>query len=544
MTAGTRPRENSVPREDRPPRGGAARRRYLPAALLGGLTVLLFVYNVAALYFTIDDAFISFRYARNLIDGLGLVFNPGEWVEGYTNFLWVILMAGVMKAGLPVEILANAVGIASGAILLFLVARVGAASGSWADPWIWIAPLALAANRTFCAWSTGGLETQFFTLLVFAAFLRFIAEREAGASRPWLSALLFSLAALTRPEGMIFFGVAGIFFAADWLVLRRRRFGALALWSGIFAVIVGAHVAWRYAYYGYLLPNTFYAKVSGVWLDQAAAYMSYFLGDHLLYWAAPLPFLLLLRRRDFTTVLFVAVLAAHALYIFYVGGGHFEFRLMTFALPFLFLVLQESVRAVAAWLQEIGAGRRMAAAAGAVLALLLVVGAYYPHRLNYRNARRGVTRLESTVRYAERRAEEGRFLRTLVEKGYLKGDELLAVTGAGALPYHSGLPVLDFFGLNDAFIAHQEIRERGRVAHEKAAPFDYLAERGVVIFDVQNRIVQPSGSDPPRHRRVERKWVYSGPVRCVEAEGRYLLFATTLGEEAFRETFARFRILY
>ncbi len=544
MTAGRRRIESSVPSEDPPSGGGAARRRYLAAALLGGLTVLLFAHNVAALYFTIDDAFISFRYARNLIDGLGLVFNPGERVEGYTNFLWVILMAGVMKAGLPAEILANVLGIASGAVLLFLVARAGAAAGSWADPWIWIAPLALAANRTFCAWCTGGLETQFFSLLVFAAFLRFLAERETGAGRPWLSALLFSLAALTRPEGMIFFGVAGIFFAADWLVLRKRPFGPLALWSGVFALIVGAHVAWRYAYYGYLLPNTFYAKVSGFWFDQAAAYMSYFLGDHLLYWTAPLPFLLLLRRRDFGTALFVAVLAAHALYIFYVGGGHFEFRLMTFALPFLFLVLQDSVRAVAAWLHEIGAGRRTAAAAGTVLALLVVAGAYYPHRLNYRDARRGVTRLESTVRYAERRAEEGRFLRTLVERGYLKGDELLAVTGAGALPYYSGLPVIDFFGLNDAFIAHQEIRKRGRVAHEKAAPFGYLVERGVVIFDVQNRIVLPPGAEPPHRRHVDRKWVYSGPVRCVEAEGRYLLFATTLGEEAFRERFARFRILY
>ena len=41
-----------------------------------------------------DDAFISFRYARNLLDGHGLVWNPGERVEGYTNFLWTILLAG------------------------------------------------------------------------------------------------------------------------------------------------------------------------------------------------------------------------------------------------------------------------------------------------------------------------------------------------------------------------------------------------------------------------------------------------------------------
>ena len=120
-----------------PAEAGAPRRSPRAAAALAALALLLFTVNVAGLYFLIDDAFISFRYARNLNDGLGLVFNPGEWVEGYTNFLWVILMAGVMKAGLPVEIVANVAGIASGAALLLLVARAGAAGRSWADPWIW-----------------------------------------------------------------------------------------------------------------------------------------------------------------------------------------------------------------------------------------------------------------------------------------------------------------------------------------------------------------------------------------------------------------------
>jgi len=46
-----------------------------------------------------DDAYISFRYARNLIEGNGLVFNPGERVEGYTNFLWTVLMAGGLGLG-------------------------------------------------------------------------------------------------------------------------------------------------------------------------------------------------------------------------------------------------------------------------------------------------------------------------------------------------------------------------------------------------------------------------------------------------------------
>jgi len=51
--------------------------------------------------FVVDDAFISFRYAQNLLDGHGLVFNPGEQVEGYSNLLWILLTSFGMKLGLP-----------------------------------------------------------------------------------------------------------------------------------------------------------------------------------------------------------------------------------------------------------------------------------------------------------------------------------------------------------------------------------------------------------------------------------------------------------
>src|SRR5207302_4729112 len=48
----------------------------------------------------IDDAYITFRYARNLAEGLGLVYNPGEWVLGTTAPLWAIVLAGGYKFGL------------------------------------------------------------------------------------------------------------------------------------------------------------------------------------------------------------------------------------------------------------------------------------------------------------------------------------------------------------------------------------------------------------------------------------------------------------
>ena len=71
---------------------------------------ILFAYSIA---WTCDDAWISFRYARNFVEGLGLVFNPGERVEGYTNFSWTLLAALGIHLGAGVESWAIGLGLLS-----------------------------------------------------------------------------------------------------------------------------------------------------------------------------------------------------------------------------------------------------------------------------------------------------------------------------------------------------------------------------------------------------------------------------------------------
>src|SRR3989442_4318999 len=93
------------------PRGGALA-IVLPFFLL---TAVLFCYNVGHHFFLGDDCFISFRYARHLAAGQGLVWNPGERVEGYTNFLWVILMAGAPRLGGTPPGVSKFVGVYGGA---------------------------------------------------------------------------------------------------------------------------------------------------------------------------------------------------------------------------------------------------------------------------------------------------------------------------------------------------------------------------------------------------------------------------------------------
>jgi hypothetical protein len=129
----------------------------LAFALVGGL----FIVHALHYWLLIDDAFITFRYARNLIDGAGLVFNIGERVEGYSNLLWTLLMAGGMTVGVPPETLSRLVSLISALTVLVLTWRTGRRllPDEPASRWISLLPVVLlASNRSFAAWTGSGLE--------------------------------------------------------------------------------------------------------------------------------------------------------------------------------------------------------------------------------------------------------------------------------------------------------------------------------------------------------------------------------------------------
>src|SRR5215470_4166703 len=155
--------------------------RRIPIGVWIGLALSLaaLLAHAWAYRFLTDDAFISFRYARNLSRGLGLVFNPGsERVEGYTNFLWVLILAALDRLGLPPERAANVLSLVATAGLWTVV--VGFALRTFTRSWLALVPaFGLALTRSVAVWSTSGLETRLFELLVIGAALRWIVEIEA-----------------------------------------------------------------------------------------------------------------------------------------------------------------------------------------------------------------------------------------------------------------------------------------------------------------------------------------------------------------------------
>ena len=221
--------------------------------------------------YTVDDAYISLRYARNLADGHGLVFSTdgSPPVEGYTNFLWVILTSPLFLLRMTdAQILASLklLGLFFGLGTVFMTFgltlkvtqdRLTAAISA--------APVALMPYLPL--WSAAGLETAMCVFLLTAGIFAFVSEERRQARR-WGSMALLALAAMTRPEGLPFVLtlVAWELARAAFEAAAGKRERALsrlrALLPGLLVcgIVVGGSCVWRYGFYGSLFPNTDYAK--------------------------------------------------------------------------------------------------------------------------------------------------------------------------------------------------------------------------------------------------------------------------------------------
>jgi arabinofuranosyltransferase len=223
------------------------------------LPLLLALYQMWLFHaYTIDDAFISFRYARNLIDGHGLVYNPGERVEGYTNLSWTLMIAGALAAGLDPEwfttVLGGLFGLGTIVVTYRLAERLLPAS-----PLPCVATWLLASSPGACGHAVFGLETSMFAFLIVAGILVFLREQEHERGWPW-SGLIFALAGLTRPEAPLFFGLMMLHLGGRPLLelpplsrLARRVFAGEqehdfrgpALFLGVLAVSLGITLVQR-----------------------------------------------------------------------------------------------------------------------------------------------------------------------------------------------------------------------------------------------------------------------------------------------------------
>lgn len=197
--------------------------------------------------FTADDAFITFRYAENIANGLGFVYNEGERVLGTTTPLFTLLLSFFSLIGMSVPFTALIISLLSSGVIAVILHRM--AFHLRFGHFGWLPPLAyIFFPRTFAA-ETGGMETAFFTLLVtLSLFLRM---------RGLFSVALIaaSLSALTRPEGVILLGLMMVY---NWKQEPKR-------WLRQFALpllIIGPWFLFALFYFGSIVPHSIIGKLA------------------------------------------------------------------------------------------------------------------------------------------------------------------------------------------------------------------------------------------------------------------------------------------
>jgi hypothetical protein len=419
-----------------------------------------------------DDAMTSMTYARNLVEGHGLVWARfGAPVEGFTCPLWTFLMVPVHLLPLGPQRTSLVVQLLSLALLVLNVVAAGRLARAHFSPAGaglvgWLPAVVLTAlYYPLHHWALQGMETGLQALLVTLAVLLSLdlaAEERPPGRRPYgaLAAVL-AAAYLTRMD-MALLVVLALAFVAWRRGFPRARWRRWLPGLGLLAIAVAGYQLFRWLYFGDVLPNTYYLKLTGVPLDVRLLRGLWTLGRFLLplapvlaVIAAGLPALL---RRDRRPLLPVAVVLAYLAYSAWVGGDAWEEagvganRFVAFVMPLVFVLFNAvlSHAVTRGWRDR----RRLGTAAAtlATAAALLLANQLWP--LGPREGWRRFLVLERPLLVDGHERFVRRTLH-LQASGLIPPGGRVAVVWSGIPAYFSDWEMVDLLGYNDRWVARQ-----------------------------------------------------------------------------------------
>jgi hypothetical protein len=427
-----------------------------------------------------EDALVSFRYAQNIADGNGPVFNPGERVEGYTNFLWLVLIALPRAAfGADVQTTAVVFGVLSvlGCVLVsyLLVNRIvvaAASAGAEPRPAIGVAAAVLTASAGGLAvYGPSGSEVPLFVLLVLAVCY------SLAARRPVVAGVLVAFAVMTSPEGLVVAVLGGLWLLGAALKQKHSWWAPVGYVLGALVFLI-PRLAWRATFYQHFLPAPLAARLGAPLGSQVAAGWPYLSGFALAHQGFLLlglvaAVVLLLRRlegaaleaRALIWLLFATVVGLAAVSVPAGGDLGPAWRLLA-PIPPLLAVASAAVYGVL----TVAAGEKPAprprawpaptrlvpATACALAGIAVLVSVFSPEMLD---------RVRDWRTYGSEITEIGGWL-----DQYLPPGSVVSAAVPGALTAHGGqLLVIDVFGRTDDHIARE-----GQHAGGVSTDYDYV----------------------------------------------------------------------
>lgn len=407
-----------------------------------------------------DDAMISMRYARNLANSDGLVWNPGgERVEGFTNPLWVVYMAFWHLFPIPARLMSLPIQITGLVFLAFNLLFVRRIAYRLTGSHL-VTLLAVALTAFYGPlnnWGLLGMEVSALVLLVSMAAWAAIQVFDSGRFS-WWPYLLLGLGTLVRFDMAVPYLAMWLAFML-WDSANRRRHLTHGL--GLLALLLAGQTGLRLAYYGAWLPNTYTLKMTGLpaWVrigNGLAVFLK--LIERTGWPLALLPFTLLLARRDRVTLLLAGMFSAQIAYSIYVGGDAWEHkgganRYIALAIPAFFILFAQATADIWRFLGERAAQFRWpparALANAGLVGFILASMVQFNAVEDARSLRKWIltARPEFTVGNKE-------YIRiALALNEITTPDATLAVVSAGAIPYFTDRPCIDLLGKNDPVIA-------------------------------------------------------------------------------------------
>jgi hypothetical protein len=490
---------------------------------IAALAILAYgLYRAIDLRWICDDAFITLRYVKNFVEGNGLVYNIGERVEGYTHFLWLMLLAAARAVGFDPIDASMWLGVASytGIIVLLLLISFREHKKTPKAVWLPIAAALFVLNYDTAEWASGGLETSFYALLILSAFYLWFYSNYSEQRRLLLTGIVLLLVSLTRPDGVLFTATAVALLGVMGFK-RRQSFVSMAKAIGLLvlpSVVIGVpYLLWKYSYYGDILPLTYYAKSADEnYLVQGFFYIFLYFRVHFTSGIALIIAAFLLfgknpnnaqvkeesHRGSPALTALAAIVVYLILFVARVGGDFMFARFIIPVVPFVYFSIECALEQLPPKLLKYKTG----------IAILLLASLLWENQLRERvlfhlnaqgksvqnydlpgSAWEGSTRGIADERWAyydkhfdvgglpadlmETRSEIGKYL-----EPYFRGLHVtVAIPGAtNMIAYYANFSTaIDEYGLTDISIAHSHMSTRRRIGHEKKATDEYLEKRHV-----------------------------------------------------------------
>lgn len=443
------------------------------------------------LYTTIlDDAYIFFRYAENIVNGYGFVWNIHEApVEGYTSFLYLVLLIAAKFLTIDLELFAILIGIISSVLTLYIAYLIyekiytRLLTHTYTNL---ITIIILALSPAYAYWASAGMETAFYSMFLMLTFYLFLKysnlAREINSSEAvkysksfligWtiLNGILFGFLCMLRFEAILFFIAALYYLMKEGKSFIRLSINAkVILFTTGFIIIFGTYFIWRWSYFGYFFPNTFYAKTGGGFQQLAGGFLYIIKALRLFYgfgWILIIIMIFFFRKNLFSenSRFLFAIGVISLITTILLGGDHFHLgRFILPVLPMLLVFLPPAIDRFLAYKTKYFNLKptNKAILLITIFFVILVIKPVYKEALfGFQNILKGekdvitVYDLSSETEIIE--WQHGFVIMGKTLNQFADKDDYIAAVPIGAIGYYSKINVIDMVGLVDPVIAHEQ----------------------------------------------------------------------------------------